>query len=170
MCPGLRFLAFGLEDSAESVRPVGELARISHIAIMTPRYPGPFDSIRAHRLTRAHELQEPRARKQARRIILRELRANPQQHADCDRCLHAVLLAASHNTSSARTRHAAALTLYTFGDSIRERGDRCARGSLRKLADLHAHFLTGDPSWYTQTIEPSLVGASEVRRVFLAAL
>ena len=38
------------------------------------------------------------------------------------------------------------------------------------LADLHAHFLTGDPSWYTRTIEPSLVGASEVRRVFLAVL
>jgi acyl-CoA thioesterase I len=35
------------------------------------------------------------------------------------------------------------------------------------LADLHAHFLTGDPSWYTYTIEPSLRGASEVRRVFL---
>ena len=38
------------------------------------------------------------------------------------------------------------------------------------LADIHAHFLTGDPSWYTRTIEPSLVGASEIRRVFLAAL
>ena len=35
------------------------------------------------------------------------------------------------------------------------------------LVDLHAHFLGGDPSWYTQTIEPSLVGASEVRRCFL---
>jgi len=39
-----------------------------------------------------------------------------------------------------------------------------------KLADIHAHFLTGDPSWFTHTIEPSLRGASEVRRVFLAAL
>ena len=39
-----------------------------------------------------------------------------------------------------------------------------------KLVDLHAHFLTGEPSWYTRTIEPSLIGASEVRRVFLAAL
>ncbi len=39
-----------------------------------------------------------------------------------------------------------------------------------KLADIHAHFLGGDPSWYTQTVEPSLKGASEVRRVFLAAL
>ena len=35
------------------------------------------------------------------------------------------------------------------------------------LVDLHAHFLTGDPSWYTRTIEPSLRGASEVRRAFL---
>jgi lysophospholipase L1-like esterase len=36
-----------------------------------------------------------------------------------------------------------------------------------KLVDLHAHFLNGDPSWYTSTIEPSLRGASEVRRSFL---
>ena len=35
------------------------------------------------------------------------------------------------------------------------------------LVDLHAHFLGGDPSWYTQAIEPSLRGASEVRRCFL---
>lgn len=35
------------------------------------------------------------------------------------------------------------------------------------LVDLHAHFLTGDPSWLTLTIEPSLRGASEVRRAFL---
>lgn len=35
------------------------------------------------------------------------------------------------------------------------------------LADLHGHFLRGDPSWYVRTIEPSLRGASEVRRVFL---
>jgi acyl-CoA thioesterase I len=35
------------------------------------------------------------------------------------------------------------------------------------LVDLHAHFLTGDPSWYVHTIEPSLRGASEVRRCFL---
>ncbi len=35
------------------------------------------------------------------------------------------------------------------------------------LVDLHAHFLTGDPSWFTSTIEPSLTGASEVRRAFL---
>ena len=38
------------------------------------------------------------------------------------------------------------------------------------VADIHAHFLTGDPTWYTRTIEPSLVGASEIRRVFLAAV
>ena len=37
------------------------------------------------------------------------------------------------------------------------------------LVDLHAHFLTGDPSWFTRVIEPSLIGASEVRRAFLAA-
>jgi hypothetical protein len=35
------------------------------------------------------------------------------------------------------------------------------------LVDLHAHFLLGDPSWFAQTIEPSLTGASEVRRCFL---
>jgi hypothetical protein len=39
-----------------------------------------------------------------------------------------------------------------------------------KLVDLHAHFLTGDPSWYTSTFEPSLRGASEIRRCFLTAL
>ena len=39
-----------------------------------------------------------------------------------------------------------------------------------RLADLHRHFLGGDPSWFTHTIEPSLIGASEVRRVFKAAL
>ncbi len=35
------------------------------------------------------------------------------------------------------------------------------------LVDLHAHFLRGEPSWFTSTIEPSLVGASEIRRAFL---
>jgi acyl-CoA thioesterase I len=39
-----------------------------------------------------------------------------------------------------------------------------------RLVDIHAHFLRGEPSWFTRTIEPSLVGASEVRRVFWAAL
>jgi hypothetical protein len=36
-----------------------------------------------------------------------------------------------------------------------------------ELVDLHAHFLTGDPTWFTRTIEPSLVGASEIRAAFL---
>ena len=35
------------------------------------------------------------------------------------------------------------------------------------LVDLHAHFLGGDPSWFSHTIEPSLRGASEIRRCFL---
>ena len=39
-----------------------------------------------------------------------------------------------------------------------------------KLVDLHGHFLRGDPTWFTHTIEPSLVGASEVRRCFLAQI
>ena len=39
-----------------------------------------------------------------------------------------------------------------------------------KLADLHAHFLHGQPGWFAHTIEPSLIGASEVRRVLLEAL
>jgi acyl-CoA thioesterase I len=38
------------------------------------------------------------------------------------------------------------------------------------LIDLHAHFLRGDPTWFTHRVEPSLIGASEVRRAFLAAL
>jgi hypothetical protein len=38
------------------------------------------------------------------------------------------------------------------------------------LVDLHAHFLRGDPSWFVNVIEPSLIGASEVRAAFLAAL
>lgn len=36
-----------------------------------------------------------------------------------------------------------------------------------RLVDVHAHFLKGDPSWFTRTIEPSLRGASEVRAAFL---
>jgi len=39
-----------------------------------------------------------------------------------------------------------------------------------RLVDLHGHFLRGDPSWFVQTIEPSLTGASEVRRAFLQAV
>jgi acyl-CoA thioesterase I len=38
------------------------------------------------------------------------------------------------------------------------------------LVDLHGHFLTGDPGWFTAVIEPSLRGASEVRRAFLRHL
>lgn len=34
------------------------------------------------------------------------------------------------------------------------------------LVELHGHFLEGDASWFTSTIEPSLRGASEVRRCF----
>jgi acyl-CoA thioesterase-1 len=43
-------------------------------------------------------------------------------------------------------------------------------GRYGALVDLHAHFLTGDPSWFTGIIEPSLRGASEVRRCFLQHL
>jgi acyl-CoA thioesterase-1 len=39
-----------------------------------------------------------------------------------------------------------------------------------RLIDLHAHFMTGNSDWYVRTIEPSLIGASEIRRAFLAAL
>lgn len=38
------------------------------------------------------------------------------------------------------------------------------------LADIHAHFLTGRPDWFVRTIEPSLRGASEVRRCLLDAI
>jgi acyl-CoA thioesterase I len=37
------------------------------------------------------------------------------------------------------------------------------------LVDVHAHFLRGSPDWFTETIEPSLVGASEIRRCFWPA-
>jgi acyl-CoA thioesterase I len=36
--------------------------------------------------------------------------------------------------------------------------------------DLHKHFLKGQLDWFTQVIEPSLAGASEVRRCFLEAI
>lgn len=39
-----------------------------------------------------------------------------------------------------------------------------------RLVDLHAHFLRGDASWFTRTIEPSLRGASEVRHAFWPAV
>ena len=72
----------------------------------------------------------------------------------------------------------------TFGDdsfnfldiepSIIRQSHRLMNGVLAELArrygalvDLHTHFLTGDPSWYTEIIEPSLYGASEIRRCFL---
>jgi acyl-CoA thioesterase-1 len=38
------------------------------------------------------------------------------------------------------------------------------------LIDLHHQFLKGRPDWFTRTIEPSLKGASEVRRCFLEAI
>jgi hypothetical protein len=43
-------------------------------------------------------------------------------------------------------------------------------GKYGALVDLHAHFLSGDPTWCTHTIEPSLRGTSEVRRCFLPHL
>ncbi len=36
--------------------------------------------------------------------------------------------------------------------------------------DLHAHFLRGRPDWLVRTIEPSLIGASEIRRCFWNAI
>ncbi|OLB88208.1 MAG: hypothetical protein AUI15_28145 [Actinobacteria bacterium 13_2_20CM_2_66_6] len=38
------------------------------------------------------------------------------------------------------------------------------------LVDLHSHFMRGKPSWFTRQIEPSLIGASEVRHAFLDAI
>jgi acyl-CoA thioesterase I len=75
----------------------------------------------------------------------------------------------------------------TFGDDAKNFlgiDARIARGNHRRvndviaslasrygrLVDLHRHFLAGNPSWFTRTIEPSLIGASEVRRAFLQAL
>jgi hypothetical protein len=54
-------------------------------------------------------------------------------------------------------------------DSHRRVNAAIARVAARygALVDLHAHFLTGDPSWFAHTIEPSLRGASEIRRCFL---
>lgn len=39
-----------------------------------------------------------------------------------------------------------------------------------RLVDLHAHFLRGNAAWFVNVIEPSLRGASEVRRAFIASL
>jgi lysophospholipase L1-like esterase len=75
----------------------------------------------------------------------------------------------------------------TFGDDARNFlpiDPRAARANHRRvndaigaiaarhgaLVDIHGHFLAGDPSWFAYTIEPSLVGASEVRRAFLPAV
>jgi phospholipase/carboxylesterase len=43
-------------------------------------------------------------------------------------------------------------------------------GKYGALIDLHTHFLSGNPSWCTHTIEPSLHGSSEIRRCFLPHL
>jgi acyl-CoA thioesterase-1 len=48
---------------------------------------------------------------------------------------------------------------------LAERGAACGAS-----VDLHAHFLRGSLDWYTRVIEPSLIGASEVRRCFLEAI
>lgn len=55
--------------------------------------------------------------------------------------------------------------LKRMNDTLALLGSRYGR-----LVDLHAHFLQGDPSWFTHTIEPSLRGASEIRRAFLPAV
>ena len=56
--------------------------------------------------------------------------------------------------------------------NLRQVNDAIARvaGAHGHLVDLHAHFLTGDLSWFTRIIEPSLRGASEIRRCFLEAI
>lgn len=36
------------------------------------------------------------------------------------------------------------------------------------LVDLYTHFLSGHPAWLVRDIEPSLLGASEIRRCLLA--
>lgn len=75
----------------------------------------------------------------------------------------------------------------TFGDDARNStgvDPRLARKNFAKLndrlvalgkshgasVDLHAHFLKGRPDWLTRTIEPSLIGASEIRRCFWTAI
>jgi hypothetical protein len=52
--------------------------------------------------------------------------------------------------------------LQRINTAIKDAADRYGQ-----CVDLHAHFLKGDPSWFTATIEPSLRGASEIRRAFL---
>ncbi|MGF2035329.1 MAG: hypothetical protein RMZ43_008445 [Nostoc sp. CmiVER01] len=71
-------------------------------------------------------------------------------------------------------REQAMLTLYTFGDSILD----CGRyneygvhpGQLLIQNDDRLFPEFQDPSWFTAMIEPSLRGASEVRRVFLSCI
>jgi acyl-CoA thioesterase I len=75
----------------------------------------------------------------------------------------------------------------TFGDDalnftgvdpdLARKNHRRVNGVIAELAikygarvDLHTHFLSGDPTWCTSTIEPSLRGASEIRRCFLPHL
>jgi acyl-CoA thioesterase-1 len=52
-----------------------------------------------------------------------------------------------------------------------QRFNECIRASAERAGavcvDLHEIFQRGDPSWIVQEIEPSLVGASEIRRAFL---
>jgi hypothetical protein len=59
--------------------------------------------------------------------------------------------------------------LRRVNDAIAAAAGRLGPGQGRCI-DLHAHFLTGDPSWLVSVIEPSLTGTSEVRRAFLPAL
>ena len=75
----------------------------------------------------------------------------------------------------------------TFGDDARNStgvSPQLARKNFAKLnerlialgmshgasVNLHAHFLRGRPDWLTRTIEPSLIGASEIRRCFWNAI
>jgi acyl-CoA thioesterase I len=67
-----------------------------------------------------------------------------------------------------------ALDFTGLGPAVVRRNHRRVNAAIAEIAarhgtlvDLHAHFMTGDLSWFTSVIEPSLVGASEVRRCFL---
>jgi hypothetical protein len=109
--------------------------------------------------------------------------------ADCGRGLLAFEKGLTGFIASLPVRPLFIATVYdpTFGDDSRNFLNvdaRLARANHRRvnevigsvathhgrLVDLHAHFLGGDPSWFTRTIEPSLTGASEVRRAFLEAI
>jgi acyl-CoA thioesterase I len=56
--------------------------------------------------------------------------------------------------------------------NLRRVNDALAAAAARhgRLVDVHSHFLRGDPSWFVQTLEPSLRGASEVRAAFWPAV